>query len=58
MVDLLQNLPQCLDPLAVAAHHPGTVTNRVGHCASQHGRVVEVSIPVARVLQVCRAFED
>ena len=37
-----------LDPPAVAADHPGTVTNRVGHCASQHGRVVEVPIPVAK----------
>jgi hypothetical protein len=40
MVDVPQYLPQCLDPPAVAADHPGTVTKRVGNCASQHGCVV------------------
>ena len=57
VVDVLQYLPQRLDPPAVAADHPGTVPNRVGNSASQHGCVIKVPIPVAGVLHVCRPFE-
>lgn len=57
MVDVLQHLPQRLDPPAVAAGHPGTVTHRIGHRARQHGCVVKVPSSVARVLHLRRAFE-
>jgi hypothetical protein len=50
VVEILQHLPQCLNPSAVAANHSGTVTNRIGHCARQHRRIIKVPFPVTRVL--------
>jgi len=42
VVEILQHLPQRLNPPAVVANHPRTITNGIGHGAGEHRRIVEV----------------